>query len=66
MKAALKMLRMMERSGVLPDAFVFTCLVDGYSKVLAMDGARWMMEEMEKRESQTYCSNLYSSHCWIP
>jgi pentatricopeptide repeat protein len=49
MKAALEMLRVMERSGVLPDAFVYTCLIDGYSKVLAMDGARWMMEEMVKR-----------------
>jgi len=39
----------MESSGLSPDAFVYTCLISGFSKVRAMDGALLMMEEMEKR-----------------
>jgi pentatricopeptide repeat protein len=49
MKAAMEMYKKMESSGLSPDAFVYTCLISGFSKVRAMDGALLMMEEMEKK-----------------
>jgi pentatricopeptide repeat protein len=64
MQAAMEVFGAMKRSGLSPDAFVYTCLISGYSKVLAMDGARLMMEEMVEGYC-TYCSNLCNIYSWI-
>jgi hypothetical protein len=35
----MKVFGAMKRSGLSIDAFVYTCVISGYSKLLAMDGA---------------------------
>jgi hypothetical protein len=46
MKADLEMFREMGKKGFISSAFVYTCLIGGFSEVLSMDGSQWLMEEM--------------------